>query len=65
MQKFNERTMKVKIKQSIKSVIANEIKSKWENKIIHEWYIQNLDAQLISEKDTFLCFTKGELKGER
>ena len=31
---------------------------------MHGQYIRNIDRQLISEEDTFLCLSKGELKAE-
>jgi len=35
-----------------------------ENKVIHGQYIRNIDRQLISEEDTFLWLSKGDLKAE-
>ena len=40
------------------------LKRKWKNKIIHGQYIRNIDRKLISEEDTFLWLSKGELKAE-
>jgi len=39
-------------------------KKKWKNKVMHGQYIRSIDRQLISEEDTFLCLSKGELKAE-
>jgi hypothetical protein len=36
----------------------------WKNKAMHGQYIRNKDSQLISEEDTFLWLTKGDLKAE-
>ena len=35
-----------------------------EKKVMHGQYIRNLDRQLISEEDTFLWLSKGDLKAE-
>ena len=40
------------------------LKEKWKNKVTHEQYIRNTDRQLISEEDTFLWLSKGDLKAE-
>jgi hypothetical protein len=40
------------------------LKKKWENKVMHGQYIINIDKQLISEEDTFLWLSKGDLKAE-
>ena len=40
------------------------LKEKWKNKVMHEQYIRNIDRQLISEEDTFLWLSKGDLKAE-
>jgi hypothetical protein len=40
------------------------IKTKWKNKVMHRQYIRSLDRQLISEEDTFLLLSKGDLKVE-
>ena len=34
------------------------------NKVLHGQYIRNIDRQLISEEDTFLWLSKGDLKAE-
>jgi len=34
------------------------------NKVMHGQYIRNIDRQLISEEDTFLWLSKGDLKAE-
>ena len=34
------------------------------NKVMHGKYIRNIDRQLISEVDTFLWLSKGDLKAE-
>ena len=40
------------------------LKEKWKNKVIRGQYIRNIDRQLISEEDTFLWLSKGDLKAE-
>ena len=40
------------------------LKEKWKNKVLHGQYIRNIDRQLISEEDTFLWLSKGDLKAE-
>jgi hypothetical protein len=37
---------------------------KEKNKVMHGQYIRNMDRQLISEEDTFLWLSKGDLKEE-
>ena len=39
-------------------------KEKMEKKLMHGQYIRNIDRQLISEEDTFLWLSKGDLKVE-
>ena len=39
------------------------LKEKWENKVMHGQFIRNIDRQLISEEDTSLWLSKGDLKG--
>jgi len=36
----------------------------WKSKVMHGQYIRNIDRQLISEEDTFLLLSKGDLKAE-
>ena len=39
------------------------LKEKWKNnKVMHGRYIRNIDRHLISEEDTFLWLSKGDLK---
>ena len=40
------------------------LKEKWKNIVSHRQYIRNIDIQLISEEDTFLWLSKGDLKAE-
>ena len=44
--------------------MAEVLKKKWEIKVMHGQYIRNMDRQLISEEDTFLWLSKGDLKAE-
>jgi hypothetical protein len=44
--------------------LAESLQEKWENKVIHGQYIRSIDKHLISEEDTFLWLSKGDLKAE-
>jgi Ni,Fe-hydrogenase III component G len=44
--------------------LAESLKEKWENKVVHGQYIRSIDKHLISEEDTFLWLSKGDLKAE-
>ena len=50
--------------QHIKARLGESLKKKWKNKVMHGQYIRNIDRQLISEEDTFLWLSKGDLKAE-
>jgi hypothetical protein len=50
--------------QNTKARLAESLKEKWENKVMHGQYIRSIDKQLISEEDTFLWLSKGDLKAE-
>ena len=50
--------------QHIKARLGESLKKKWKNKVLHGQYIRNIDRQLISEEDTFLWLSKGDLKAE-
>ena len=39
-------------------------KKKRKNKVMYGQYIRNVDRQLISKEDTFLCLSNGDLKTE-
>ena len=47
-----------------KARLGDVLKNKWKNKVMHGQYIRNIDRQLISEEDTFLWLSKGDLKAE-
>jgi hypothetical protein len=40
------------------------LKKKLKNKVMHGQYIRNMDRQHISEEDTFLWLSKGDIKAE-
>jgi len=40
------------------------LKKKWNSKVMHGQYIRNIDRQFISEEDTFLWLSTGDLKAE-
>jgi hypothetical protein len=44
--------------------LGEVLKKKWENKVMHGQYIRHMDRRLISEEDTFLWLSKGDLKAE-
>jgi hypothetical protein len=50
--------------QNTKAKWGEVLKKKWKNKAMHGQYIRNIDRQLISEEDTFIWLTKGDLKAE-
>jgi Ni,Fe-hydrogenase III component G len=50
--------------QNTKAILAESLKEKWENKVMHGQYIRSIDKQLISEEDTFLWLSKRDLKAE-
>ena len=50
--------------QHIKARLGESLKKKWKNKVLHGQYIRNIDRELISEEDTFLWLSKGDLKAE-
>ena len=50
--------------QHTKARLREVLKEKWKNKVMHGQYTWNIDIQLISEEDTFLWLSKGDLKAE-
>jgi len=44
--------------------LGEVLKNNWKNKVIRGQYIRNINRQLISEEDTFLWVSKGDLKAE-
>jgi hypothetical protein len=50
--------------QHTKGRLRESLKNKWKNKVMHGQYVRNMDRQLISEEDTFLWLSKGDLKAE-
>jgi hypothetical protein len=50
--------------QNTKARLAESLKENWENKVMHGQYIRSIDKHLISEEDTFLWLSKGDLKAE-
>jgi hypothetical protein len=48
----------------MKAKLGEVLKKNWKNKAMYGQYIRNIDGQLISEEDTFLWLTKGDLKPE-
>jgi hypothetical protein len=50
--------------QHTKERLGEVLKKKWKNEVMHGQCIRNVDRQLISEVDTFLWLSKGDLKVE-
>ena len=50
--------------QHTKARLREVLKENWKNKVMHGQYIRNINRQLISEEDTFLWLSKGDLKAE-
>jgi nitrogenase subunit NifH len=50
--------------QHTKARLGEVLKNKQKNKVMHGQYIRNMNRQLISEEDTFLWLSKGDLKAE-
>jgi len=50
--------------QHIKAKLGESVKKKWESKLKHGQYIITIGRQLISQEDTFLWLSRGDLKGE-
>jgi biopolymer transport protein ExbB/TolQ len=50
--------------QHTKTRLGEVLKKKWKNKAMHGQYVRNMGRQLISEEDTFLWLSKGDLKAE-
>jgi len=50
--------------QHKKESLGESLKKKWKNKVQHGQYIRNIDRQRISDEDTFLWLSKGDLKAE-
>jgi hypothetical protein len=48
----------------INTKIEESLKEKCESRVMHGQYIRSLESQLISEEDTFLWLSRGDLKGE-
>jgi len=50
--------------QQTKARLGESVKKKWKNKAMHGRFIRYIDRQLISEEDTFLWPSTGDLKAE-
>ena len=44
--------------------MGRSFKEEMEKKVMHGQYIRNMERQLISEEDTFLWLSQGDLKAE-
>jgi len=58
------RSEKFDDRKHTKARLGESLKKKWKDKVMHGQYIRNIDRQLISEEDTFLWLSKGDLKAE-
>jgi hypothetical protein len=47
--------------ENTKVRLAESLKEKWENKVMHGHYVRSIDKQLISKEDMFLWLSKGDL----
>ena len=50
--------------QHINARLGESLRKKWKNKTMHGQYIRNVDRRFISEEDTLLWLSKGDLKAE-
>jgi hypothetical protein len=50
--------------QNTKARLAESLKEKWKNKIMHGQYIRSIDKHPISEEDMFLWLSNGDQKAE-
>ena len=50
--------------QHRKARLGESLKKEGKNRVMHGQYIRNIDRQLISEENTFLWLSKGDLKAE-
>jgi hypothetical protein len=48
--------------QHMKERLGEVLKNKWKNKVMRGQYIWNVGRKLISEEETFLWLSKGDLK---
>ena len=53
-----QRESKQEDKKHIKAKLAEALKKKWENKVMHGQYLRGIERQLIHEEDTFLWLMK-------
>jgi hypothetical protein len=50
--------------QHIIPKIGQSLKKKWESKVMQGQYVRSIDRQLITEENTFLWLSRGDLKGD-
>ena len=50
--------------QHIEAKLGESLKEKWERGVMHGQHIRSMDRRLVSEEDTFLWQSRGDLKGE-
>jgi hypothetical protein len=58
------RTVTQNRKEYTKARLGESLKQKWESKVMHGHYIRSTDKHIISEEDTFLLLSRGDLKPE-
>jgi hypothetical protein len=61
IEELNQPHVKTDGTQHTKARLREGLKEKWKKKVMHGQYIRNTDRQLISEEDTFLWLSKGDL----
>ena len=64
IEELRQPQVKIDVTQHTQARLREVLKEKWKNKVLHGHYIRNIDRQLISEEDTFLWLSKGDLKAE-
>ena len=64
IEELNQPHVKSDGTQHTKARWEDILKEKWKNRVMHGQYIRNIDRQFISEGDTFLWLSKGDLKAE-
>jgi hypothetical protein len=64
IEELNQPHVKSDGTQHTKARWEDILKEKWKNRVMHGQYIRKIDRQFISEGDTFLWLSKGDLKAE-
>jgi hypothetical protein len=51
-------------RSTLKRILEESLKTKWESRLMYGQYIRSVDRQLIGGEDTLLWILRGDLKGE-